>query len=163
VNTQLALQLSQLTDKSHDNVVQHQAVHLAIIASEISVVIRSPNTLVSNQIRHLANKLDAWQRSIPVALNMGMVLAGQAESLGPFAERCLVMMHMLYLGAVILLYHRFLVTDEFDQEMAKDEVEQYQRDCTSAAEHMPKMLDKLQFGGAFPPKCWLTTYVYTPL
>jgi hypothetical protein len=146
---------TELTDHSTNNTIQWQSVQLGIIASEISSVVRRPEQLKGKQLRSLASKLQIWQSNVPAALSLSTVLTGQAVELGVFAAGAIALVQLVYLGAIILLYHQLLITPESSigtLNISLDELRRFRADCQLAAEQVPRMLSMLQFGG----RCWFT-------
>jgi hypothetical protein len=145
----------ELLDRSTDNIIQWQSVQLGLIASEISAAVRQPDRITGNHIRYLASKLDTWQSNVPSELQIQTLLAGSNSELSVYAAGSMALVHVVYLGAVVLLYHQLLICPVSSiqvSDISPAEVRQMRAFCQMAAEQLPKVLGLLQYGG----RCWFT-------
>jgi hypothetical protein len=146
---------TELLDHSIENTIQWQSVQLGIIASEISAIVRRPDQMRGKQLRYLAGKLQVWQSNVPAALSLSTVLTGQTSELGMFAAGSISLVQLVYLGAIILLYHQLLIAPESSIQalnISQDELRGFRADCQLAAEQVSRLLCTHQYGG----RCWFT-------
>jgi hypothetical protein len=146
---------TELLDRSTENIIQWQSVQLGLIASEISAAGRRPEQIKGDRLQYLTKKLNVWQKNVPSELGLQTILAGNGSGLTPYMAGSMALVHVVYLGAIILLYHQLMISPESSihaLNLSVTEFRQLRIDCQMAAEQLPRMLGMLQYGG----RCWFT-------
>jgi hypothetical protein len=145
----------ELFDQSTGNIIQWQSVQIGIIASEISAAVRQPEQVNGDRLRYLAGQLDRWQSNVPLELRLQTILDGHVSGLSIYALGSIALVHVVYLGAVLLLYHQLLISPDsliLALNISPAELQLLRSDCLMAAERIPQVLSMLQYGG----RCWFT-------
>ena len=113
-------------------------------------------------VDYLIGKLDGWQHELPVPFQLISLMS--TGPLSPAAERALLMVHVLYLGAVILLHRQLLVAADTDRQAGQwtlaideKEIERYQAGCEMAAQRVARVLSIVKLDGYCTSWNWLVT------
>lgn len=111
---------------------------------------------------YLIGKLDAWQHNLPVPLQLMALISSGKNKLSSAQERAMLMVHILYLGAVILLYRQLLVAADIGRDsgqlaIPEREIAKYQAACEMAAQQVARVLGVVKFDGYCTLRCWLIT------
>jgi hypothetical protein len=161
VHVQYALERECPKD-SIENAIQYQAAKMVVVAADISQTLRDTERISADHMNYLIARLDSWQYELPEGLQLTTLLSNTGCELNVYQERAILMVHVLYLGAVIFLYRRLLVVgDEAGQtgkwvlNMDKSEFLKYQSRCETAAQQVARVLGLLKFNGACTLRCWL--------
>jgi len=158
---QYALEAAAPQD-SIENAIQHQATKLAVIAAEISHAVQQSDRISRACVDYLIAKLDSWQHELPVPFQLISLMS--TGPLPPESERALLMVHVLYLGAVILLHRQLLVAADTDRHAGQwtlaideKEIERYQASCEMAAQRVAQLLSMVKLDGYCTLWNWLVT------
>lgn len=115
-------------------------------------------------MEYLIGKLDCWQHELPPCLQLIGLISGGRDNLSPSQGRAMLMVHILYLGAVILLYRQLLVAADEDQQAGRwtlgvnqRELHKYQAGCEMAAQQVARVLSVVDLNGYCTSQCWLIT------
>jgi len=153
-------------ESSVNELIQCQALHVVLIGAEIftnlSIVSRTNYTA----IKYLGDKLDAWHAALPHSLQLS-TLASDDSSLNFHEKRAILMVHVLYLGAITLLYREPLILAEKSRrlfgtnDIRMDQgsgIPQYQLRCSMAAQQIARIFGLVSFDGVMTFRGWLTIY-----
>ncbi|KAF7441425.1 hypothetical protein A1F99_143010 [Pyrenophora tritici-repentis] len=78
------------------------------------------------------------------------------------------MLHIMYLGALVLLYRQLLVATAEAQlidgaassfnNLSTNDVKLYRQQCATAAQNIARMLGLIDFDGTLTTRCWIVIY-----
>lgn len=112
-------------------------------------------------MEYLIGKLDCWQHELPPPLQLIGLISGR-DNLSPPQARAMCMAHILYLGAVILLYRQLVVAADEDQQSGQwtlgvdqKELHKYQAGFEMAAQQVARVLTVVDINGYCTLRCWL--------
>lgn len=115
-------------------------------------------------MEYIIGKLDYWQHELPTPLQLIGLISGARGNLSPSQGRAMFMVHILYLGAVILLYRQLVVTADEDQQagqwtlgVSQRELHKYQAGFEMAAQQIARVLIVMDLNGYCTLRCWLIT------
>ncbi len=153
---------SVVPQDSIENAIQHQAAKLAVLAAEISHAVQQSSQISAACMEYLIGKLDCWQHELPPPLQLIGLISGGRDNLSPSQGRAMCMVHILYLGAVILLYRQLVVAADEDQQSGQwtlgvdqKELHKYQAGCEMAAQQVARVLNVVDINGYCTLRCWL--------
>jgi hypothetical protein len=145
-----------IADGSLENAIQWQAVRIAVITNEVCTVIRQSSPVPSEAVRYLASQLDLWQKQLPHELQLSMLLSPNDVSVGPENERAMLIVHIFYLGTVILLYGRPLVAaEESGRDIETPEVQNYRSTSLVAGEQISRLMTVINSSSSWTSRNWL--------
>lgn len=141
--------------------IQWQAARIAIIGSEITTATRQSENVSAGVVRYLASQLDLWQKELPQELQLGTMLSSQGSNYGAHNERAMLIVHVFYLGSVILLYSQPLMAAENSARGYVEtlDLQQYRSTCLTAGEQIARLLSVVTGNETWAPRCWLIMYV----
>jgi hypothetical protein len=154
---------TSLSESSIENAIQWQAVQISIIGSDIFTATSQSQELAADHVRYFVTQLDLWQRNLPPALQICTLLSSpRTSSLAPSQERSMFLVHLLYLGAITLLYRQLLVSAEgtlcASQSIANfspAEMHQYRLDAQFASLQIARVVEHLRSDEELTPRSWL--------
>jgi hypothetical protein len=139
---------------SIDDAIQHQAAQLAVISAELSHAVQQNEQMTAGCMDYIIRRLDEWQHNLPAVFQLMSLVAGGANTLSASQERAMLMVHILYLGGVILLYRRLLVVADLEREsdqwtlaIAERDVHKYEAACEMAAQQVARILAVIDLHG----------------
>ncbi|KAF1983306.1 hypothetical protein K402DRAFT_176946 [Aulographum hederae CBS 113979] len=148
-----------------EDVINLQATQVALVAAEISDNLVIGGRISSTTVAYLAEKLDRWHQNLPDCMHMAALSNEDAPMLNFFHRRAVLMVHVLYLGAITLLYREPLLLAEKRRQslpspvpVAQQGVLEYQQRCSMAAQQIARILGLISFDGVMTFRCWLTVY-----
>jgi hypothetical protein len=154
---------SVVPQDSVENAIQYQAAKLAVLAAEISHSVQQSNQISSACMEYLIGKLDCWQHELPPPLQLFGLISGGRDNLSPSQVRAMFMVHILYLGAVILLYRQLVVAADENQQAGQWTLDVNQRvlhkyqAVEMAAQQVARILSVMDINGYCTLRCWLIT------
>ena len=114
-------------------------------------------------MEYLIGKLDCWQHELPPPLQLFGLISGGRDNLSPSQVRAMFMVHILYLGAVILLYRQLVVAADENQQAGQWTLDVNQRvlhkyqAVEMAAQQVARILSVMDINGYCTLRCWLIT------
>ena len=137
---------------------------LAVLAAEVSYAVQQSDQMSAACMNYMIGKLDCWQHELPPPLQLIGLISGGRDGLSPSQGRAMLMVHVMYLGAVILLYRQFLVAADEDQQVGQwtlgvnqGDLHKYQAGCEMAAQQVARILSVVDLNGYCTSRCWLAT------
>jgi hypothetical protein len=135
-----------------------------VIAAEVSHAVQQSEQITAASMDYLIGKLDGWQHELPAPLQLISLISSRNGTLSAPEERAMLMVHILYLGAVILLYRQLLVAADTDREtrqwtlaITERDVARYQAGCEMAAQQVARVLGVVKLEVYCTLRCWLLT------
>lgn len=145
-----------------------QISKINLIAAEVAKTLASPELTTKGNITMLATKLEKWREEIPHALQIPTLLSTEAQDLTVYQRRAVFMVHIMYLGALVLLYRQLLVASAEAQlidstpsplnNISVEDVKRYRQECAMAAQNIARMLGLISFDGTLTKRCWIIIY-----
>ena len=152
-----------------ENAIQYRAVKLAVIAAEISYSCRDIEKVDQGRMNALIGALEAWQQELPPELQMSSLTSSASQGMSVEQHKAMLSVHVLYFGAVGVLYRQFLLALDNDTRTGRwplqvDRLEclKYKARCEMAAQHVTRALRLLKLDAPCTLRCWLTMYVAQP-
>ncbi|USP78958.1 hypothetical protein yc1106_06232 [Curvularia clavata] len=153
---------------SIDDMIHTQTSKINLIAAEVAKTLASPELATKANITMLTQKLEQWRQDVPYNLQIPTLLSSEAQELNVFQKRAIFMVHIMYLGALVLLYRQLLVAAASAQlgdettstlnNISADDVKMYRRECATAAQNIARMLGLISFDGTLTTRCWIIIY-----
>ncbi|KAH8898589.1 hypothetical protein GQ53DRAFT_712005 [Thozetella sp. PMI_491] len=160
-----ASQTDHLLTSSPDIVVQNELVRIAFLKAHMLRVHLAFKDLTLLTIRSIMSDLQEWYRKLPKELRLSNL--GQ-EGLPVEAKRSLCHVHLLYLGAIMLLYRRiasqFALSSNIDRNRTvqwkpmEEVIVKYSKEAIAAAEHSARILKLLMEDHGIFKRCWLVIF-----
>jgi len=149
-----------LSEGSVENAVQWQAARIASIGSEISTAIQQQETISTGAVHYLASQLEHWQKELPRELQLGTLLSSQGSRVEPHNERAMLIVHIFYLGSVVILYGQPLVAAENSPSgcVEPSDLYRYRSICLRAGEQIARLLSVVTGNQTWAPRSWLIIY-----
>ncbi|RAR05730.1 hmg box protein [Stemphylium lycopersici] len=167
-DTKTACAVHQPDQLSVDELIHMQSSKINLIAAEVAKTLASPKLTTKGNITLLTQKLEQWRQEVPYALQIPTLLSSESQDMTVFQRRAIFMVHIMYLGALILLYRQLLVAAAEAQltdgtacalnNISADEVKMYRQECTIAAQNIARMLGLISFDGTLTRRCWIIIY-----
>ncbi|KAF2748293.1 hypothetical protein M011DRAFT_400755 [Sporormia fimetaria CBS 119925] len=146
-----------------EELVQTQTSKIGLVAAEIGKTLASPDAATRTNIDMLAQKLEAWRRAVPRPLQLEVVTTSNPANLSVDQKRAVLLVYILYMGAIILLYRQTLVasteaylTDDTGSQCG--DARPYRDECGEAARQIAHILRVVTADGVPNPRCWLLIY-----
>ena len=145
------------SNQSIDSIIQWHAVRVAILGNEISTVLRLGPQASHEALRYLARQLESWQRELPQEMQLQTFLSSpNGARFSIQHQQALLVTHIFYLGAVILLYGQPLVTAEHTGgDVYTSEMLHHRHTCLVAGEQISQLLNAVNGSQACAPRSWL--------
>lgn len=135
-----------------------------VIAAEVSRAVQQSEQITAACMDYLIGKLDGWQHELSAPLQLISLASNGKNALSASEERAMLMVHILYLGAVMLLYRQLLVSADTDQQagqwtlaIPERALVKCQAGCEMAAQQVARVLGVLKLEGYCTLRCWLLT------
>lgn len=136
-----------------DNVIQYQLAKLGVIAAELSHAVELNEQMGAACMDCFIGRLDEWRHGLPVSLQLLSLIPRGAGRLSGVQERAMLMVHILYLGAIVSLYRKLLVVADLERHsgqwtlaIAEREVAKYESACEMAALQIARILGAVEIG-----------------
>ncbi|KAF2871482.1 hypothetical protein BDV95DRAFT_628681 [Massariosphaeria phaeospora] len=151
----------------------NEAIHIqtskiGLLAAEIANILASPELSTRENVNMLAEKLEAWRNGVPAILQIPTLIPTPPPELSVYQKRAILMLHIMYLGALILLYRQTLVAtaekqltegETYDLDLSSTEdAKRYRDECGVAAQSISRLLSLIKFDGTLTKRCWLIIY-----
>ncbi|KAF2998271.1 hypothetical protein E8E13_006740 [Curvularia kusanoi] len=156
-------------DASHaiDEIIHMQTSKIGLIAAEITKTLAAPDFATRENVNMLRQKLETWRQEVPLCLQLPTLISDSPSDLSLFQRRAILMVHIMYLGAVILVYRQSLVAAAESQltdgasnnpSFSSNDVRHYQTECAIAGQTIARILRLISFDGTLTRRCWLIIY-----
>jgi hypothetical protein len=167
-DTQVTCVVYRPDQVSIDELIHMQTSKINLIAAEVAKTLASPELATKGNITMLTMKLEKWREEVPHALQIPALLSSEAQDLTIFQRRAVFMVHIMYLGALVLLYRQLLVASAEAQliegttsslnNISVEDVKMYRQECAMAAQNIARMLGLISFDGTLTKRCWIIIY-----
>ncbi|KAI8930850.1 hypothetical protein NX059_011869 [Plenodomus lindquistii] len=150
-----------------NELIHFQMSKIALIAAEIAKTLASPELATRSNITTLTHKLEQWRLEVPLMLQIPTLTSDNPPDMTIFERRAVLMLHIMYLGALVLLYRQLLVATAETQltdgaashhNIAANDARIYRNECAIAAQQIARILDLIQFDGTLTRRCWIVIY-----
>ncbi|KAF1951514.1 hypothetical protein CC80DRAFT_553167 [Byssothecium circinans] len=150
-----------------DEQIHIQTSKIGLVAAEIAKTITSPELATRGNITKLTGMLEAWRLEVPLMLQITTLTSSTPPPLTLYQRRAVLMVHIMYLGALILLYRQLLVATAEKQltdgaawnlDLSAAEVVRYRNECSMAGQQIARILGLISFDGTLTKRCWLIIY-----
>jgi hypothetical protein len=133
-------------------------VRIAIIANEISTAVRKSQPVSNESLRFFAGQLDRWYRELPQEMQLSTLLSSpNGASVGLNNQQTLLLVHIFYLGAIILLYGQPLLAAENvgGRDVDTPELSSHRTTCLVAGEQISKLMHAINGSQSWTPRSWV--------
>ncbi|CAO2650078.1 Nn.00g013700.m01.CDS01 [Neocucurbitaria sp. VM-36] len=163
----IATSLHRLDGVSVDELIHTQTSKIGLIAAEIAKTLASPELVTKENISLLNQKLESWRVEVPDTLQIPALTSSTPTNLTLYQRRAILMVHIMYLGALVLLYRQLLVATAETQladgtacnpNFSISDARRYRNDCAVAAQQIARILSLIDFDGTLTKRCWLIIY-----
>jgi len=150
-----------------DELIHAQMSKIGLIAAEIAKTLASPDVATRENISTLAQKLEHWRMGVPIMMQIPTLTSENPPDLTRFQCRAILMVHIMYLGALILLYRQLLVATAEMQltdgaavpaDFSMADVHRYRNECATAAQQIARLLKLIHYDGTLTKRCWIIIY-----
>ncbi|KAF2634026.1 hypothetical protein P280DRAFT_464278 [Massarina eburnea CBS 473.64] len=150
-----------------DEQIHIQTSKVGLIAAEIAKTVAAPGLATRENIAMLTGKLETWRTEVPLMLQIPALTSNCPPDLNLYQRRAILMVHIMYLGALILLYRQLLVataerqpTDgvSWNLHLTTADVKRYRNECAMAGQQIARILGLMSFDGTLTRRCWLIIY-----
>ncbi|KAF2439468.1 hypothetical protein P171DRAFT_123151 [Karstenula rhodostoma CBS 690.94] len=150
-----------------DEQIHVQTSRIGLVAADISKALCSPESVTRETIQTLTDQLETWRSEVPQMLSIGSLTSSNPPPMTLYQRRAILMVHIMYLGAVILLYRQLLVataemqlTDgtSWDLDLSVADAKRYRNECALAGQQVARILRLISFDGTLTTRCWLVIY-----
>ncbi|KAH7093709.1 hypothetical protein FB567DRAFT_610283 [Paraphoma chrysanthemicola] len=166
-DVQLASITAHPASMSIDELIHSQTSKIGLLAAEIARTLASPERATRENVNMLTQKLQAWRTEVPLMLQIPTLTSSNPPDLTLYQRRAILMVHIMYLGALVLLYRQLLVataetqlTDgaSWNSNISVLDANRYRDECAVAAQQMARILGLISFDGTLTKRCWLIIY-----
>ncbi|KAH9875665.1 hypothetical protein IAQ61_003129 [Plenodomus lingam] len=150
-----------------DELIHVQMSKIGLIAAEIAKTLASPELVTRENIQMLTQKLENWRLDVPPMLQIPALTSNASPDLTVFQRRAILMVHIMYLGALVLLYRQLLVATAEAQltdgaaahsNFSADDARIYRSECATAAQQIARILKLISSDGTLTRRCWIVIY-----
>ncbi|PVH97242.1 hypothetical protein DM02DRAFT_685570 [Periconia macrospinosa] len=146
-----------------DEQIHLQTSKVGLIAAEIGKTVASPELATSENIAMLTGKLETWRMELPLMLQVSILTSDNPPPLSLHQRRAILMVHIMYLGALILLYRHLLVAVAekhlpWTLKLTVEDAQKYGNECAVAGQQIARILSLISFDGTLTKRCWLIIY-----
>ncbi|KAF2267758.1 hypothetical protein CC78DRAFT_47047 [Lojkania enalia] len=150
-----------------DELIHRQTSKIGLVAAEIAKTLASPELATRENINMLTRKLETWRMEVPLMLQMPALTSDNPPDITLYQRRAVLMVHIMYLGALILLYRQLLVaametqlTDgaAWTSDIPVDDAKRYRNECALAAQQVSRIMRLISFDGTLTKRCWIMIY-----
>ncbi|KAJ9648994.1 hypothetical protein H2199_000907 [Coniosporium tulheliwenetii] len=127
--------------------------------------VNSPDSLRVAAIRYYMDKLNAWHAALPLTMRLATLSSEDSDMLPPNQRFALLLVHLLYLGAVTLLHRPILAAvanlsrnGTWEVDASPEQVRGFENDCITAASQGARVVALLKADGTFPKQCWIVVH-----
>ncbi|KAF2841802.1 hypothetical protein M501DRAFT_1013192 [Patellaria atrata CBS 101060] len=176
-DTDIAFALTGYECSSIADMIHLHATKISIISSEIATIVSGDHSRSSHDLVVMTEKLDKWQCELPPLMQLSRQTSAGGSGFSAHDDRSILFVHLLYLGAVVLLYRNLIVvrpqdgvegfenidgineySESLKSHLSDEDVQRYSGLCMLAAQQMGRILSLLNIGGAMSRSCWIIIY-----
>ena len=146
-----------------ENEIQAQMSAVGLIVASILQDVYKSTTIVFSIVKKHSKELDEWKGSLPFMMQLSSLTA--QDSGHRYQEkhrRSLILVHVMQIGAQILLQRRLLVAmaecrinNRWTLDGSPEEGARIQNECVKAARTCVELLDVLGYTKNMFRRCWL--------
>ncbi|KAH6621755.1 hypothetical protein C7974DRAFT_210390 [Boeremia exigua] len=164
---QIACTSRRLVQDTMDEMIHTQTSKVGLIAAEIAKTLASPELATRENVEMLTQKLETWRSEVPLILQLPTLTSEGPSDLTLYQRRAVFMVHIMYLGALILIYRQLLVataegqlTDGASSNLAfsESDARHFRNECAIAGQTIARILRLISFDGTLTRRCWLIIY-----
>ncbi|KAF9697665.1 hypothetical protein EKO04_004009 [Ascochyta lentis] len=157
----------RLASDTIDELIHTQTSKVGLIAAEIAKTLAAPELATRENVETLTQKLETWRKEVPLILQLPTLTSEGPSDLSLYQKRAILMVHIMYLGAVILVYRQLLVataegqlTDGATNHLmySQHDARKFRNECAIAAQTIARILRLIAFDGTLTRRCWLIIY-----
>ncbi|OAP54122.1 hypothetical protein AYL99_11657 [Fonsecaea erecta] len=148
---------------SVESIAQEQMTSIGVLTAGILQDVFLPNELSFIATRTYKLKLLGWFSELPAVMQLDSLLHNHSLTL--VQRRSIFLVHLNYLGALLLLYRRHAIylstihrDDSWKLDGDVDEALNYAKDAVQAATQSSRIFALLLSEQALFKRCWLVTY-----
>ncbi|KAJ4361744.1 hypothetical protein N0V95_001637 [Ascochyta clinopodiicola] len=164
---QVACTAERLASDLIDELIHTQTSKIGLIAAEIAKTLAAPELATRENVDMLTRKLEVWRVEVPLILQLPTLTSETPSELSLYQRRAILMVHIMYLGAVILIYRQLLVATAEGQltdgaanhlTYSSQDARRFRNECAIAAQTIARILRLISFDGTLTRRCWLVIY-----
>ncbi|UPX20046.1 uncharacterized protein EKO05_0010292 [Ascochyta rabiei] len=164
---QAACTPDRLASDTIDELIHTQTSKVGLIAAEIAKTLAAPELATRENVDMLTRKLEIWRTEVPLILQLPTLTSEVPSELSLYQRRAILMVHIMYLGAVVLVYRQLLVataesqlTDGAAKKLgySSHDARGFRNECAIAASTIARILRLIAFDGTLTRRCWLVIY-----
>ncbi|KAJ8107324.1 hypothetical protein OPT61_g8944 [Boeremia exigua] len=157
----------RLTSDTIDELIHTQTSKIGLIAAEIAKTLAAPELATRENVDMLTQKLETWRLEVPLILQLPTLTSEGPSDLSLYQRRAILMVHIMYLGAVILIYRQLLVATAEGQltdgaasslSFSGTDARRFRNECAIAGQTIARILRLISFDGTLTRRCWLIIY-----
>ncbi|KAL6705020.1 hypothetical protein ACN47E_007423 [Coniothyrium glycines] len=150
-----------------DELIHFQVCKIGLIAADIAKTLASPEAATRDNVSTLQLRLEAWRLEMPLMLQIPTLTSTTPPDLNTYQRRAIFMVHIMYLGALVLLYRQLLVATAESQQtsgaaqnpsFSPSEIRAYRDECALAAQQISRLLELISFDGTLTKRCWIIIF-----
>ncbi|KAF1972615.1 hypothetical protein BU23DRAFT_580742 [Bimuria novae-zelandiae CBS 107.79] len=147
-------------EQSLEEQIHSQTSKVGLLAADIANALGSPEVATKANIQALADKLERWRLELPPMLSIASLTSPNPPPMTLYQRRAILMAHVMYLGAVILLYRQLLLVtaDGRSHETSIEDAKRYRIECALAGQQVAHILRLISQETIVPKTCWLVIY-----
>ncbi|KAF1941154.1 hypothetical protein EJ02DRAFT_210547 [Clathrospora elynae] len=166
-DVQVACHVRRQDHVAVDELIHMQTSKIGLIAAEIAKTLDSPEFATRENVSMLTQKLEAWRVDVPLMLQIPTLTSVNPPDLTSYQRRAILMVHIMYMGALVLLYRQMLVAAAEAQltygatttsSISGEDARKYRDECTVAAQNIARILGLISFDNTLTRRCWLIIY-----
>ncbi|KAJ4337110.1 hypothetical protein N0V87_004963 [Didymella glomerata] len=166
-DVQIACTPGRLASDTIDELIHAQTSKIGLIAAEIAKTLAAPELATRDNVHMLTQKLETWRNEVPLILQLPTLTSKGPSELSLYQRRAILMVHIMYLGAVILIYRQLLVataegqlTDGASNSLtfSSEDARGFRNECAIAGQTIARILRLIAFDGTLTRRCWLIIY-----
>ncbi|KAH7383778.1 hypothetical protein BKA66DRAFT_511872 [Pyrenochaeta sp. MPI-SDFR-AT-0127] len=150
-----------------DDLIHIQTSKIGLVAAEIAKTLASPELATQENVAMLTRKLDTWRLELPPTMQVLTLTSSNPPNLTLYQRRAILMIHIMYLGALVLLYRQLLVATAEAQltdgaahkpNFSVEDARRFRNECAVAAQQISRILGLISFDGTLTKRCWIIIY-----
>ncbi|KAF2737426.1 hypothetical protein EJ04DRAFT_488080 [Polyplosphaeria fusca] len=150
-----------------DEMIHIQTSKIGLVAAEIAKTLASPESVTRENIGMLAGKLEKWRLEVPLIMQMPTLTSNNPPDMTLYQRRAILMVHIMYLGAVMFLFRQLLVAAAETQltdgaawslNLTVEEARNHRHECAVAAQQVVRILRLVSLDGTMTKRCWIMIY-----
>lgn len=160
--TRTLLTLQQTKDVEFESevviadIVQTEMVKIAILKQEILQIDRFGDLSSSSSVEKVRWKLHQWHQELPSEMQLSNLLNN--PEMDTALRRSVYYVHLLYLGALMLIYRQMLNQPEPVNDNELESLDRTHVDAVFAAQQSSRILGLLSEEGGIFHRCWICIF-----